>query len=77
MNAKIYELNSISAAQYWEAQADMWHENYKDMLPIELQRDVYAEALEKISKCTDADECRRIAITALNSIDSNGPIESK
>ena len=30
MAKNIYELGEITAAQYWEAQADMWHKNYAE-----------------------------------------------
>lgn len=30
MSDNVIELNTFTAAQYWEAQADMWHANYAD-----------------------------------------------
>jgi hypothetical protein len=60
--------NTITAAQYWEAQASMWHENYKDALKYELDHATFKEALERLAsgKWT-ADRGRAIAQKALNS----------
>lgn len=30
MTDNIFDLSPINSAQYWEAQADMWHANYAD-----------------------------------------------
>jgi hypothetical protein len=40
---------TITAAQYWEAQASMWHENYKDALKYELDHATFMEALERLA----------------------------
>ena len=57
----------LTAAQYWEAQASMWHENYKDALKYELDHATFKEALERLAsgKCP-ADRARLIAEKALN-----------
>lgn len=57
----------LTPAQYWEAQASMWHENYKDALKYELDHATFLEALERIAfgKWT-AERTKQIAIKALN-----------
>lgn len=57
----------ITSAQYWEAQASMWHENYKDALKYELDHATFLEALERIAsgKWT-AERTKQIATKALN-----------
>lgn len=56
----------LTPAQYWEAQASMWHENYKDALKYELDHATFKEALERLSvgRCP-ADRVRQIALKAL------------
>lgn len=39
----------LSAAQYWEAQAEMWHENYKGLMAIEEEHRRFKAALKKIA----------------------------
>ena len=55
-----------TAAQYWEIQAEMWHENYKDALKYELDHATFMEALERIAtnKAT-AERAKHIALKAL------------
>ena len=62
------EEKELTAAQYWEAQASMWHENYKDALKYELDHAAFKEALERLAsgKWT-ADRGRAIAQKVLNS----------
>ena len=57
----------ISSAEYWEAQASMWHENYKDALKYELDHATFKEALERLAtgKAT-AERAKQIALKALN-----------
>lgn len=57
----------LTPAQYWEAQASMWHENYKDALKYELDHATFMEALERIAtgKWT-AERAKQIAVKALN-----------
>jgi len=38
----------IDAAKYWEAQASMWHENYKEAMRHEEEARRYKLALERI-----------------------------
>jgi len=38
----------IDAAKYWEAQASMWHENYKEAMAHEEEARRYKVALERI-----------------------------
>ena len=57
----------LTAAQYWEAQASMWHENYKDALKYELDHATFKEALERLASGKwPADRARLIADKALN-----------
>lgn len=57
----------LTAAQYWEAQASMWHENYKDALKYELDHATFKEALERLASGKwPADRARLIAEKALN-----------
>ncbi len=39
---------TITAAQYWEAQASMWHENYKEAIRHEDEARRYKDALLRI-----------------------------
>lgn len=56
----------ISAAQYWEAQAEMWHENYKSVLAIEEEHRRFKEALDRIAVGTfTGPRCQAIAKHAL------------
>lgn len=57
----------LTPSRYWEAQASMWHENYKDALKYELDHTTFLEALERISsgKWT-AERSRQIARRALD-----------
>ena len=61
------EEKELTAAQYWEAQASMWHENYKDALKYELDHAAFMEALERLAsgKWT-ADRGRYIARKVLD-----------
>lgn len=61
------EEKELTAAQYWEAQASMWHENYKDALKYELDHATFKEALERLAsgKWT-ADRGRAIARKVLD-----------
>lgn len=38
-----------TGAQYWEAQASMWHDNYLRLMKIEPQHQRYKAALERIA----------------------------
>ena len=38
----------LTPAQYWEAQASMWHENYKEAMAHEEEARRYKVALERI-----------------------------
>lgn len=59
--------DTITAAQYWEAQASMWHENYKDALKYELDHATFKEALERLATGKATAECaKQIALKALN-----------
>jgi len=61
------EEKELTAAQYWEAQASMWHENYKDALKYELDHATFKEALERLTSGKwPADRARLIAEKALN-----------
>lgn len=56
----------ISAAQYWEAQAEMWHENYKGLMAIEAEHRRFKEALERMAAGTfNGPRCQAIAKKAL------------
>ena len=57
----------LTSAEYWEAQASMWHENYKDALKYELDHATFKEALERLAsgKAT-AERAKQIALKALN-----------
>lgn len=46
----VVELRSetLTAAQYWEAQASMWHENYKEAIRHEEEARRYKDALLRI-----------------------------
>ena len=61
------ELSSeMSRADYWEAQASMWHENYKSVMPFERQAEKYRDALESIAKGVhQGPRCHAIARRAL------------
>ena len=61
------EEKELTAAQYWEAHASMWHENYKDALKYELDHATFKEALERLAsgKWT-ADRGRAIARKVLD-----------
>jgi hypothetical protein len=59
--------DTITAAQYWEAQASMWHENYKDALKYELDHATFMEALDRIATGRPtALRAKHIALKALN-----------
>jgi hypothetical protein len=61
------EEKELTAAQYWEAQASMWHENYKDALKYELDHAAFMEALERLASGKwAADRGRAIARKALD-----------
>lgn len=47
--AKMFQTPEVSAAQYWEAQAAMWHENYKGLMAIEEEHRRFKAALRKIA----------------------------
>ena len=58
--------DTITAAQYWEAQASMWHENYKDALKYELDHATFMEALERLATGKyPAERAKYIALRAL------------
>jgi len=59
--------SDLTPAQYWETQAFMWHENYKDALKYELDHATFLEALERIAtgKWT-TERAKQIATKALN-----------
>lgn len=54
-----------TAAQYWEAQAEMWHENYKGLMAIEAEHRRFKDALEKIATGANGPRCQVIAKKAL------------
>lgn len=62
---KINHHADISAAQYWEAQAEMWHENYKGLMALEAEHRRFKEALEKIAAGHNGERCRLIAKKAI------------
>jgi hypothetical protein len=43
------EMAFLDKAKYWEAQASMWHENYKEAMRHEEEARRYKLALERIS----------------------------
>ena len=55
----------ISAAQYWEAQAEMWHENYKGLMAIDAEHRRFKEALERIASGMNGPRSQAIAKKAL------------
>lgn len=55
----------FSAAQYWEAQAEMWHENYKGLMAIEAEHRRFKEALERIAAGANGPRSQVIAKKAL------------
>ena len=58
--------DKLNQAQYWEAQASMWHENYKDALKYELDHATFMEALERLaSGRVTAERAKQIAMKAL------------
>jgi hypothetical protein len=42
------EMAFLDKAQYWEAQASMWHQNYKEAMAHEEEARRYKVALERI-----------------------------
>jgi len=42
------EMAFLDKAQYWEAQASMWHQNYKEAMAHEEEARRYKIALERI-----------------------------
>lgn len=60
------KLAALDPAQYWEAQASMWHENYKDALLHEGPARRFREVLEEIANGRyTAERQRQMAIKAL------------
>jgi hypothetical protein len=56
----------LDPAQYWETQASMWHENYKEALLYEGPARRFREVLEEIAKGRyTAERQRQMAIKAL------------
>lgn len=47
---RLREKPELTPAQYWEAQASMWHENYKELKQADMLARRYREALENIAK---------------------------
>jgi len=47
---RLREEPELTPAQYWEAQASMWHENYKELKQADMLARRYREALENIAK---------------------------
>lgn len=45
---RLREEPELTPAQYWEAQASMWHENYKESMAYEEKARRYKVALERI-----------------------------
>jgi len=45
---RLREESKLTPAQYWEAQASMWHENYKEAMAYEEKARRYKVALERI-----------------------------
>lgn len=63
---KLMPSAEISAAQYWEAQAEMWHENYKALMALEPEHRRFQEALERIANGSfNGPRCQVIAKKAL------------
>jgi hypothetical protein len=58
--------DTITAAQYWEAQASMWHQNYVEAHRYELDHEMFMDALERIAtgKAT-AERAKQIALRVL------------
>lgn len=48
--------DKIDAAKYWEAQASMWHENYKEAMAHEEEARRYKLALARYS-CACSEPC--------------------
>ena len=42
------QMAALDPAKYWEAQASMWHENYKEAMAHEEEARRYKVALERI-----------------------------
>ena len=60
------KLAALDPAQYWEAQASMWHENYKEALLHEGPARRFREVLEEIANGRyTAERQRQMAIKAL------------
>jgi hypothetical protein len=59
--------SEMSRADYWEAQASMWHENYKEAMAHEEKARRYKVALERIRDCGygTKERVRQIVIKAL------------
>lgn len=58
--------SEMSRADYWEAQASMWHENYKEAVVHEGPAMRFREVLETMAKgCYTAERMRQMAIKAL------------
>jgi hypothetical protein len=45
------KMAALDPAKYWEAQASMWHENYKEAMAHEEEARRYRIALERIRDC--------------------------
>ena len=60
------KLAALDPAKYWEAQASMWHENYKEAVVHEGPARRFREVLEEIAKGRyTAERVRQMAIKAL------------
>ena len=60
------KLAALDPAKYWEAQASMWHENYKEAVVHEGPARRFREVLEEIAKGRfTAERQRQMAIKAL------------
>jgi len=60
------KLAALDPAQYWEAQASMWHETYKEAVVHEGPARRFREVLEEIAKGRfTAERQRQMAIKAL------------
>jgi hypothetical protein len=60
------KLAALDPAEYWEAQASMWHENYKEALEHEGPARRFREVLEQIANGRyTAERVRQMAIKAL------------
>jgi hypothetical protein len=60
------KLAALDPAQYWEAQASMWHENYKEAMEHEGPARRFREVLEQMANGHYTRErMRQMAIKAL------------